>query len=508
VSTYRTAGWRPPELLSNRELLERARILASVVRRRKYDWTRHARPEQLEPTEPYDVWLIMSGRGWGKTRTGAETIKKWALARKQAGKPRGHYGVVAKTHREVQAICYEARSAGLLAVFEPGTFGYKKSPALLITLPDGTQIRAFSAEDPDAIRGYAFDGAWCDEYAAWPRRVAQDMFDQLWFCLREAEDPRVVVTTTPKNLPHVRALVDGPPGMRVHVTRGHTTDNLENLSTAAVAVLQARYTGTRLGRQELGGELLTDVEGAMLRQEWIDDGRRLADSVPPMVAKAIGVDPAKTTGEDSDLTGIVTCGIDGQAEAYVFNDLSGKYSPEQWAEVVWQEAIDQGVDAVVVEDNVGGDMVETVLKAAWIRLMQRQVALGNPPQHRAPIVRVTPSGPLQSKWLRAQSIALLYEQAPGRVHHVMPVVPKGTPDDVAVRHPLLQPGAVTNPLAELEDQATTWTGDKDEPSPDRVDAMVHCLRWLLFPRQRAKNVDKRQEPPKQQRWNTAGSGRR
>jgi phage terminase large subunit-like protein len=353
----------------------------------------------------------------------------------------------------------------------------------------------------------------CDEYAAWSRNVAQDVFDQLWFCLREAIDPRVIVTTTPKNLPHVRALVEGPPGVRVHVTRGHTIDNLANLSRAAVQVLTARYEGTRLGKQELHGELLTDIEGAMLMQSWIDDGRRRVDQVPALVVKAIGVDPAKTAGEDSDLTGIITVGIDADVHAYVLNDLSGRYSPESWAEVVWQEAVDQDVDIVVVEDNVGGDMVESVLKAAWIRISQRLAQRGLPTPGRPSIVRVTPSGPDQSKWLRAQTIALLYEQSPPRVHHVMPVIPlvrnergEMVPD---LASPLAQPGAITNPLAELEDEATTWTGSKDEPSPDRVDAMVHALRWLLFPANRSKK--KKQGPPTQPassaRWATAG-GRR
>jgi phage terminase large subunit-like protein len=381
-------------------------------------------------------------------------------------------------------------------VFPPGSAFYKRSPVMLV-LNDGTIIRAFSAEDPDALRGYAFDGAWLDEYAAYPKQVAQDVFDQVWFCLREAANPRVIVTTTPKNLPHVRALVNGPPGLRVRITRGHTRDNAANLSAAALAVLEGRYEGTRLGRQELSGELLTDVEGALLAMEWIDRARLSPVDVPTLAATVVGVDPAVTSGEDSDETGIVVCAVDGQAHGYVLADASGKFTPEEWSRRVWLTAIGWEADAVVVEDNQGGDMVETTLKAAWLDLQRQARDRGQELPTRPGIVRVHPSGAQQSKWLRAQPVGLLYEQEPGRIHHV-------TPERVDANG-LMVAGWV-NPLDTLEDQLTTWTGAKDDESPDRVDALVHGLSWLLFPKRR--KLPKGAKAPAQVNRSRWGAGAR
>jgi phage terminase large subunit-like protein len=486
----------PLHLWSEAELAARARALVDVLERERFDWGAHARPEQVEPAGGYDVWCIVSGRGWGKTRTGSETVRGWAEERARRGLPPGHYCVVAKTHREVQAICFEARQAGLVAVFPRGAALYKRSPVMLV-LPDGTIIRAFSAEDPDAFRGYAFDGAWLDEYAAYAQTNAQEVFDQVWFCLREAEDPRMIVTTTPKNLPHVRELLDGAHGMRVVITRGHTVDNAANLSEAALSVLTGRYAGTRLGRQELGGELLTDVEDALVQMEWIDRARLSTSECPAFAAVVVGVDPAVSVGDRADETGIVACGVDATGDGYVLADESGRFSPEEWTRRAWDLALRSGAGAVVVEDNQGGDMVESALKTAWFELVQAQFSRrGVRKPARPRIVRVHPSGARQGKWVRAQTIGLLYEQAPGRIHHVTDGGEGGRDDR----------GRWVRPLDLLEDQLTTWTGGKDEPSPDRVDAEVHALQWLLFPGMRkARGKEARQRVPASSRWH---SGRR
>jgi phage terminase large subunit-like protein len=185
---------------------------------------KHARWTQREPTRPgWRVWLILAGRGWGKTRTGSETIKKWAGATR-----RGHYAVIAKGHKEVLEVCFEARRAGLVEVIDPDSLAEFKRGlgSVKLVLTNGSVVRAFSAAEPDAIRGYAFDAAWCDEFAAWPKNTAQDMWDQLWFCLREAEDPKVVVTTTPKALAHVKTLVNrARTDASVVLTKGRTVDN-------------------------------------------------------------------------------------------------------------------------------------------------------------------------------------------------------------------------------------------------------------------------------------------
>jgi phage terminase large subunit-like protein len=503
---------------------------AFAVRGYASPWRDIARPGQLPPpwTDGWLIWLILAGRGAGKTRSGAETTAEFMRRY-----PGCRVALVAATFADGRDTMVEGES-GLLSVLDDSELrggsrdtAWNRSIGELY-LENGSVARVFSSERPDKLRGPQHHLGWCDELVAWrdahrDRATIGTTWSNLTLGLRLPRlagwpadyAPRAIVTTTPARVAMIRvapSVAEEQPeraGLTqmgeptVVITKGRTHDNLANLADAFRKIVVEPLQGTRLGRQELDAELLDDVQGAMLQQAWIDDGRRRSDSIPPMVMKAIGVDPAKTSTEAADLTGIVTCGMDATAEAYVFNDLSDRYTPEEWSLVVWQEAIDQNVDVIVVEDNVGGEMVETVLKAAWLRLMQRQVALGNPPRPRPPIVRVTPAGAAQSKWLRATSIALLYEQQPGRIHHVMPVAPDPADGTGSARR--LPAGR--NPLALLEDEATTWTGGPDEDSPDRVDAAVHCLRWLLFPGTRAKGRDHRPEPAKQTRWSAAG-GRR
>ncbi|MBM0226856.1 terminase large subunit domain-containing protein [Micromonospora sp. ATA51] len=190
-----------PALMTDAELAAYLREVSEVQGLVRYDWPRHARPEQMEPAW-YRIWMLLAGRGFGKTRTGAETVRKWA-----GTKAGGHYAVIAKTYREVFNVCFTARRAGLLAVIPPKevrTFN-KSEPYLELT--NGAIIRGFGAQDPDVLRGYDFDGCWLDEYAAWPVQTAQGVFDMLWFCMREAASPRMVISTTPKPLPHVKKLL-------------------------------------------------------------------------------------------------------------------------------------------------------------------------------------------------------------------------------------------------------------------------------------------------------------
>ena len=240
------------------------------------------------------MWLLLAGRGFGKTRTGAETVRKWASA-----KPGGRFAVIAKTHREVYNVCFTARRAGLLAVIPPGEVaGFNRSEPF-VELTNGSIVRGFGAQDPDTLRGYDFDGVWADEYAAWPVQTAQAVYDMAWFCMREAQRPRMVISTTPKPLPHIKKLLARATRRReVIVTRGRTVDNAANLSDDALEELLDQYTGTRLGRQELDAELIEDVDGALWRLAWIEAGRVDAEDVPDLVRTVVSVDPADTVVGD------------------------------------------------------------------------------------------------------------------------------------------------------------------------------------------------------------------
>lgn len=295
-----------------------------------------------------------------------------------------------------------------------------------LRLRNGSRIKLFSADEPERLRGPQHHGAWCDELAAWRYDEA---WDQLMFGLRLGERPQTVVTTTPKPRRLVKSLLsrDG-----VAITRGSTFENEENLSETALMGLRARYEGTRIGRQELMGELLTDVEGALWTLSMIDD-LRVQQQPENLIQIVVAIDPAVTANENSDETGIIVAGRDGKGEAYVLADYSMKASPLEWARRVIDAYDQYQADVVVVEVNNGGDMIPTVLRQVRPMLPIKEV-------------RAT-----RGKKLRAEPIAAMYEQ--GRIHHV---------------------GA----FEALEDQMTTWTVD-DAKSPDRLDALVWALTSLM-----------------------------
>jgi phage terminase large subunit-like protein len=434
---------------------------------------KHARHTQRMPEWHWTTWLLMTGRGWGKTRTAAETVKVWALE-----KPDQFIAVVAKNETLVREICFESKKSGLLAVFDPEEIqSYSRSTGNVhIVLKNGTIIRGFGGEVPDNLRGWAFDKAWCDEYAAWNRITAQAVYDMLWFCLRESAQPQVIISTTPKPLPHVKKLVERnrsqirrlhevaeayangeitdaevDAGPRVVITHGHTTENLDNLSVEAVEELEENYGGQRLGHQELGGELLEDIEGA-LWQGWMfeTDGFRILDpaAVPPMDRLVIGVDPATTTTDQADETGIAVCGrghwrdnthTDMRPRGYVFKAEARKRTPYQTMQRVAELYHQVKADCVVLEANNGGEYLSTVL------------------QMIDPTVNFRIVHASRDKRARATPVAGLYEQA--RVHHV------GNP----------------KALDELEGVMTTYVGapESQEKSPDILDALVWAM-WDLF----------------------------
>lgn len=294
-----------------------------------------------------------------------------------------------------------------------------------INLPNGSMIKGFSAEEPDTLRGPQHHGAWCDELAAWEY---EDTWDQLQFGLRLGEAPRVVVTTTPRPTTLIRDLVSRS---TTHITRGSTFDNAANLSSTALAELQARYNETRLGRQELYGEILEDVEGALWTRGLIERAR--ATEHPHLSRIVVSIDPAVTNKSSSDETGIIVAGCDTNGHGYLIADHSLRGSPLDWATKAVALFDQYKADSILVEVNQGGDMVSAVLKQVRPVLPIREI--------RAHV----------GKKLRAEPVAAMYEQ--GRIHHI---------------------GA----FDKLEDQMTTWT-PADSTSPDRLDAMVQAFSDLL-----------------------------
>jgi phage terminase large subunit-like protein len=295
-----------------------------------------------------------------------------------------------------------------------------------IVLTNGSQMKLFSADKPDRFRGPQHHGAWCDELAAYRYT---DAWDQLQFGMRLGEKPRIVVTTTPRPTALIRALAGRTDGS-VAVTRGSTFDNAANLAASALLELEARYAGTRLGRQELYGEILDDVEGALWTRGVIERNR--LQKAPALARIVVSVDPAVTNNPDSDETGIIVVGSDTQGHGYVLADYSMRGSPLDWAKKVVNVFEYHKADSILVEVNQGGDMVASVLRQIKIGLPIREV--------RAHV----------GKRLRAEPVSAMYEQ--GRIHHV-------------------------GEFATLEDQMTNWTGDGD--SPDRLDATVQGFQDLL-----------------------------
>lgn len=379
------------------------------------------RMNQRTPAGEWFAWLILAGRGWGKTRTGAEDMASYANEY-----PDARLAVVAATAAAARDICVEGESGLLRIIPSPLVDVWNRSLGELV-LKNGSRFKLFSADEPDRLRGYQHHRAWCDELASWRYPNA---WDQLLLGLRLGSDPRVVVTTTPRPVALVRGLLGQA---NVHVTRGSTFENRANLAPAALAQLKARYENTRLGRQELEGELLDDVPGALWQRNQLD-GLRVKD-MPDMQRVVVAIDPAVTSGEDSDETGIVVCGRGIDGHGYVLADRTCRLSPDGWARRATTAYEQFKADRIIAEVNNGGDLVERVIRT-----------VGSTYPYRA--VRAS-----RGKLTRAEPVAALYEQ--GRIHHV-----GGFP--------------------ELEDQMCAYTPDGYDGSPDRVDALVWALTDLML----------------------------
>jgi phage terminase large subunit-like protein len=392
-----------------------------------HSWEFWARPNQLPPPGGWRVWLLLAGRGFGKTRCGAE----WVRAQVETGGAR-RVALVAPTAADLRDVMIEGES-GLLAIAPPRFRPLYEPSKRRLTWPNGAVATAFSADEPERLRGPQHDAAWCDELAAWRYPEAWDM---LMLGLRLGSEPRAVVTTTPKPVRLIRELLAREAAGEVAVTRGSTYENRANLAPAFLAQIVRRYEGTRLGRQELEAELLEDVPGALWSRARLEQpGLRVA-AVPELRRIVVAIDPAATSGAEADETGIIVAGLGADGHGYILEDLSGRFAPLDWARQAIAGYRRHEADRIVAEVNNGGEMV-----AATLRMVD-------------PAVPVTAVRASRGKAVRAEPIAALYEQ--GRVHHL---------------------GA----FPALEDQMCAFAQDpaRGGQSPDRVDALVWALSELM-----------------------------
>lgn len=408
------------------------------------DWALRARKDQLPPDltdfdETWTVWLLMGGRGAGKTRTGAEWIK--AQARGDlcfCCAPVRRIALVGQTLNDVRAVMVEGDS-GLLAVHDRRSRPDYEPSKRTITWANGAIAQLFSAEEPDALRGPQFEVAWCDEIAKW--RNAEETWDMLQFGLRLGARPRIVATTTPKPVPLLKRLL-ADAGTRV--SRARTRDNAANLAPTFIAAVEGKYGGTRLGRQELDGELIEDDPDALFKRADIEAGRLAA--APDLVRVVVAVDPPATGSARANACGIVCAGIGGDGRGYVLHDgsLDGA-APGRWAKRAIELLHSFEADRLVAEVNQGGDMVEAVLREVDPAIPFRAVRAS------------------RGKQVRAEPVAALYEQ--GRISHV------GT-------------------FPELEDELVSFAQlvASAGRSPDRADALVWAFTDLMLGRQRAPRI--------------------
>jgi predicted phage terminase large subunit-like protein len=375
-----------------------------------HEWWYWARPNQLPPPGDWRLWLILAGRGFGKTRTGVEWVRRNVETNRL-----GRLGLIGRT---------AADESGILATARPSFRPRYEPSKRRLTWPNGAIATTYSAEEPDTLRGPQHDGILADELAAWKY---PETWDMAMFGLRLGPNPRAVGATTPRPTKLIRELMTAP---TTALTVGTTYDNLANLPAAFVEQIIRKYEGTRQGRQELLAEILADVPGALWTYAMLEDRR----PAPDLTRVVVAIDPAVTSGEDSDESGIVVAGLGIDGRGYVLADRTCRLSPDGWARRAVRAFDDHAADVIVAEVNNGGEMVRATLATVRPTISYRAV-------HAS-----------RGKQIRAQPIAALYEQ--GRVSHV-------------------------EVFTELEEQLTTWTPESGA-SPDRLDALVWALTELFL----------------------------
>ncbi|MGJ8570624.1 MAG: DNA-packaging protein [Hoeflea sp.] len=402
-----------------------------------HDWQLTARPEQLPPDGVWRTWLMMGGRGSGKTRAGAEWVQALASGEIAGLGKDGRIALVAETFGDAREVMIDGVS-GILGVARDERPSFEATRRRLVW-PSGAVAQMFSSEDPESLRGPQFDLAWCDELGKW--RHQRETWDMLQFGLRLGANPRQLVTTTPRATPLMLALVKDT---ATRVTRIRTEDNAQHLAAGFLDAIRARYGGTRLGRQELDGELIADREDGLWRREQIE--ALVVRNHGQLSRIVVAVDPPAVSEARYSCCGIVAAGLDAEGRAVVLADGSVEgASPSGWANAVSRLYRRFDADCVVAEINQGGDMVTSVLRTVDPTLPVRTV-------------RAT-----RGKWLRAEPVAALYEQ--GRVVHA-------------------------GHFGALEDQMCDFGPDgvSSGRSPDRLDALVWALTELVLSRRGAPQI--------------------
>jgi phage terminase large subunit-like protein len=401
-----------------------------------HDWQLWARDDQLPPPlsqagVPWTTWLILGGRGAGKTRAGAEWVRGLALGKPPfADRPVDRIALIGETLGDARAVMVDGPS-GLLAIHPSGERPAYNVSRRELTWPNGAVAQLFSADDPDSLRGPQFGAAWADELAKW--RYAETAWDMLQFCLRLGDRPRQAVTTTPRPVPLLRRLIADP---ATAVSRARTEANIANLAPSFLSAVVARYQGTRLGRQELDGELIEDRPDALWQRAALEAARVTA--APALARIVVAVDPPVTSGGAADACGIVAAGRAEDGRAFVLADATTQgHAPLDWARAAVRLYDSLAADCIVAEVNQGGELVAQLL---------RQVS---------PNVPVRMVRAMRGKYLRAEPVAALYERG-------------------LVAHAGVWPG--------LEDQMCDFGqgGLSDGASPDRVDALVWALTELML----------------------------
>lgn len=416
---------------------EQKAVLAEMdMEQLMWDWSAWGRPEQFPPEGiDWSIWLFLAGRGAGKTKAAAEWVREKAKISNQ-----GHlrFLLVARTAADIRDTVVEGES-GILNVSPPSERPHYEPSKRRLTWPNGNTATLVTADEPDSLRGVQAHYAWGDELAAWrqsPDAAGMTSWDNLRVATRLGSNPQIIATTTPKRVPILYNLIKEVETGRVVISKGSTLDNAGNLSESYLHAITGVYEGTQLAQQELYGEMLDDVEGALWTIEMIDKARETL--LPPQAPlRVIGVDPS-VAENPRDECGIIVCASTAdrdlyKRQAWVMEDASIHGSPEVWATRVVEMARKWGCP-VVAEVNQGGALVSNAINAI------------------DPTVKVLEVHSKYGKALRAEPIVLAYEQ--NRVHHV-------------------------NYLPELESQMFSWIPGESKKSPDRVDALVHAMTALL-----------------------------